>query len=80
MVGCTFLWYRLIIGCLVQVGAWLMHLFMVLVDYKLRYRLMHGSGLLAQAYSGLSHSDSVTVVPSFYLYIRAFGRGNDRWL
>jgi hypothetical protein len=27
---------------LVQVGAWLMHLFMVQVDYRLRYRLMHG--------------------------------------
>jgi hypothetical protein len=26
----------------VQVGAWLMHLFMVQVDYRLRYRLMHG--------------------------------------
>jgi hypothetical protein len=23
-------------------GAWLMHLFMVQVDYRLRYRLMHG--------------------------------------
>ena len=31
-------------GCLVQVGAWLMHLFMVHVHYRLRYRLMHGSG------------------------------------
>ena len=30
-------------GYLVQVGAWLMHLFMVHVNYKLRYRLMHGS-------------------------------------
>jgi hypothetical protein len=29
---------------MVQVGAWLMHLFMVQVDYKLRYKLMHGSG------------------------------------
>jgi hypothetical protein len=28
--------------CLVQVGAWLMHLFMVQVDYRLRYRLVHG--------------------------------------
>jgi hypothetical protein len=35
MVGCTFLWYRLITGYLVQVGAWLMHLFMVQVDYRL---------------------------------------------
>jgi hypothetical protein len=27
---------------MVQVGAWLMHSFMVQVDYSLRYRLMHG--------------------------------------
>jgi hypothetical protein len=49
-IGCTCLWYRLITGCLVQVGAWLMHLFMVQVDYRLRYDawLMHGSGLLVQ--------------------------------
>ena len=26
----------------VQVGTWLMHLFMVQVDYKLRYKFMHG--------------------------------------
>ena len=42
MVGFTCLCYRLIIGCLVQVGAWLMHLFMVQVDYRLRYSLMYG--------------------------------------
>jgi hypothetical protein len=53
---------------------------MVQVDYKLRYRLMHGSGLLVQVYSGISHSDSVTVVPSFYFYFRVVGRGKDRWL
>jgi hypothetical protein len=41
---CTCLWYIMITGCLVQVGAWLMHFFMVQVDYRLRYRLMHGSG------------------------------------
>jgi hypothetical protein len=29
-------------GCLVEVGAWLMHLFMVQDDYGLRYRLVHG--------------------------------------
>ena len=46
MVGCTCLWYRLITGCLVQFGAWLMHLFMVQVDYKFRHSLMHGSGYL----------------------------------
>jgi hypothetical protein len=57
-----------------------MHLFMVQVDYMLRYRLMHGLDLLVQVYSGISHSDSLTVVPSFYFYIRAVGRGKDRWL
>jgi hypothetical protein len=31
---------------------------------------MHGSGLLVQVYIGISHSDSVTVVPSFYFYFR----------
>jgi hypothetical protein len=66
MVGCTCLWYMLIIGCLVQVGAWLMQFFMVQVDYRLRYKLMHGSGLLVQVYISIYHSDSVTVVPSFY--------------
>jgi hypothetical protein len=38
--GTYLIW--LITGCLVYVGAWLMHLFMVQVDYRLRYRLMHG--------------------------------------
>ena len=55
-------------------------MFMVKFDYRLRYRLMHGSGLLVHVYSGISHSDSVTVVPSFYFYFRAVGRGKDRWL
>jgi hypothetical protein len=41
---------------------------------------MHGSDLLVQVYSGISHSDSVTVVPSFYFYFRVAGRGKDRWL
>jgi hypothetical protein len=60
-----------------------MHLFMVQVDYRLfdRYAwLMHGSDLLVQVYSSISHSDSVTVVPSFYFYFRVAGRGKDRWL
>ena len=70
----------LITDCLVQVGAWLMHLFMVQVDYSLRYRLMHGLDLLVQVYSSISHNDSVIVVPSFYLYFRVAGRGKDRWL
>jgi hypothetical protein len=34
--------YGMITGCLVQFGSWLMHLFMVQVDYILSYRLMHG--------------------------------------
>jgi hypothetical protein len=80
MVGCTCLWCRLITGCLVQFGAWLMHLFMVQVDYRLRYKLIHGSDLLVQVYSSISHSDSVTVVPSFYFYFRVVGWGKDRWL
>jgi hypothetical protein len=54
----------------------LMHLFMVQVDAW----LMHGSDLLVQVYSGISHNDSVTVVPSFYFYFRVAGRGKDRWL
>jgi hypothetical protein len=41
---------------------------------------MHGSGLLVQVYSGISHSDSVTLVPSFYFYFNAVGWGKDRWL
>jgi hypothetical protein len=53
-----------------------MHLFMVQVDY----RLMLGSNLSVQVYSGISHSDSVTMVPSFYFYFRVVGRGKDRWL
>ena len=34
---------------------------------------MHGSNLLVQVYSGISHSDSVTAVPSFYFYFRVAG-------
>jgi hypothetical protein len=41
---------------------------------------MHGSGLLVQVYNGISHSDSVTMVLSFYFYFRAVGWGKDRWL
>jgi hypothetical protein len=41
---------------------------------------MHGSSLLVQVYSGIYHSDNVTVVPSFYLYFREVGQGKDRWL
>jgi len=42
--------------------------------------LMHGSGLLVQSYNGISHSESVALVPSFYFYFRAFGWGKGRWL
>jgi hypothetical protein len=42
--------------------------------------LIHGSCLLVQVYSGISHHDSVTVVSSFYFYFRMVGRGKDRWL
>jgi hypothetical protein len=41
---------------------------------------MHGSYLLVQVYNGIYHSDSVTVVPSFYFYMRVAGWGKDRWL
>ena len=57
-----------------------MHLFMVQVDYRLRYRLMHGSDLLVQVYNNISHNDSVIVVPSFYFYFRVAGQGKERWL
>jgi hypothetical protein len=57
-----------------------MHLFMVQVEVQVYVWLMHGSDLLVQVYSGISHSDSVTVVPSFYFYFRVVGRGKDRWL
>ena len=57
-----------------------MHLFMVQVDYRLRYRLLYGSGLLVHVYNDISHGDSVTVVPSFYLYVRVVGRGKETWL
>jgi hypothetical protein len=53
---------------------------MVQVDYRLRYRLMHGSNLLVQVYNCISHSDRLIVVPSFYFYFRVAGRGKDRWL
>ena len=55
-------------------------LFVLQVDYSLRYTLMHGSDLLVQVYNDIYHSDSVIVVPSFYFYFRVAGRGKDRWL
>ena len=46
MIGCLdkLLWQVVVTGYLYRFGAWMMHLFMVQVDYRLRYRLMHGSG------------------------------------
>ena len=38
---------------------------------------MHGSDLLVKVYSGIFHSDSVIVVPSFYFYFRVVGQGKD---
>jgi hypothetical protein len=61
----------LITSCLVQVDAWLIHLFMVHVDYRL---------ISTGCYSGISHSDNVTMVSSFDFYASAVGRGNERWL
>jgi hypothetical protein len=61
------------------VHGW-MHLFMVQVDYKLIYRLMHGSDLLVQVYNSISHSHRLTMVQSFYLYFRVAGQGKDSWL
>jgi hypothetical protein len=66
--------------CLVQVGAWLMHVFMVQVEVQVDAWLMHGSGLLVQVYNGISHIDSVKVFPSFYFYLREVGQGMDKWL
>jgi hypothetical protein len=43
------------------------------------YKLF-GVGLLVQVYKSISQSDSVTMVPSFYLYVRVVGQGKDRWL
>jgi hypothetical protein len=49
---------------------------------------MHGSGywyklfnedLLVQIYNNISDNDSVTMVPSLYIYIKAVGPGKDRW-
>jgi hypothetical protein len=57
----------------VHVDAWLMH------GSGYWYRLF-GVGGLVQVYNNISHSDSVTVVQSFYLYARAVRRGKDRWL
>jgi hypothetical protein len=41
------------------------------------YRLF-GEILLVQVYNSISHSDSVKVVPSFYLYVKAVGQGKEK--
>jgi hypothetical protein len=61
--------------CFVQVGAWLIH------GSGYWYKLVAGQWYkLVQLYSVISHSDSVTMVSSFYFYVREIGRGKDRWL
>ena len=35
---------------------------------------------LVHFYSGISHSDSVAVIPSFYFYFKVARRGKDKWL
>jgi hypothetical protein len=42
--------------------------------------MLFGEGLLVHVCNNISHSVSVTVVPSFSLYIRAVGRAKDSWL
>jgi hypothetical protein len=52
---------------------------MVQVDYRLlQFGWLHVSG--TGCYSGISHNDSVTMVPLFYFYVRIVGWGKDRWL
>jgi hypothetical protein len=79
MVGCTFLWYRLITGCS-MVDALVYGTGCLQVDVQVNAWLMHGSDLLVQVYNDISHSDRLTVVPSFYFYFRVVGWGKDRWL
>ncbi len=75
----------IVTGYLYRFGAWWMNLFMVQVEvqfdawYMLAqvvgivcYRCF-GASCLVQVYNIISHSDSVTVVPSFYLYFRVVG-------
>jgi hypothetical protein len=35
---------------------------------------------IGTGFNGISHSDRLTVVPSFYFYFKVAGWGNDRWL
>jgi hypothetical protein len=56
-------------------------LFMVQVEVQVDALWLIGwLEVLVQVVHSISHNDSVTVVPSFYFYVRAVGRGKDRWL
>jgi hypothetical protein len=83
-VGCITYRARTYAGCSttgrVPVVFLLIHVqFMCRLITGQLYRLDTGQWYrLIQLYSGISHSDSVTVVPSFYFYFRAVGRGKDR--
>ena len=57
------------------VHGWL-HLFMVQVEVQVDALFR----FIGTCLYGISHSDSVTVVPSFYFYFRVARRGKDRWL
>jgi hypothetical protein len=41
---------------------------------------LFGGELMVQVYNSISQNVSVTMVPSFYLYIREVGLGKDKWL
>ena len=80
------------IGYLYMFGAWLVNFFMVQVEVQVDvwYMLaqvigtscymLFGACYLVQVYNSISHTDSVTMVPSFYFYFRTVGLGKDRWL
>ena len=79
MVRCTCLRYLLITGwcmidALVYGTGWLQ------VEVQVDALLMHGLDLLVHVYSGISHSDGVRLVLSFYFYLRVVRRGKERWL
>ena len=61
----------------------------LLVQERNRYRLLTGQWhmlitdqwhRLVHVYNNISHSDIVTLVPSFYYYFMEVGWGKDRWL
>jgi hypothetical protein len=78
-------------GYLYRFDAWFRHLFMVCFEvqvdvwYMLAQVISRGcykliTVLFVEVYNSISHSDSVAMVPSFYFYIRAVGRGKGWWL